>query len=245
MKKVAFFMQKMTSGGVEIALLHLLNRIKDNNISVDLYLMKKDGLNLSKIPSYVNIKEIPMKKLERNFLPTGGWKEAVFYNLNKHQFINVMAIIIKKVLYRKQTFAELCFNPKNVYCIDEAYDLVVNYHIHSPFLLWYCALMVKANKKVAWIHNDFSSTGYAIDKLKDCVYSYDDYYCVCYQNKNEFIEIFPDLASKCHIAHNIFDKDMIFKSGQFFPEEYKDLEGTIILTVARLTHDKGIKISSK
>ena len=179
----------------------------------------------------------------RTKIPVGGTKITVRECLDEHKYWEALRFVIKHNL-NKNEFAELNVNLDEIPELKEHYDIAVNYHMHSPFLVWYLSERVTASKKYTWIHNDFETTKYSIDRLRQYLNCVDQFFAVSNQLVKEFINIFPEFKEKISTALNIVPKtEIVMKSEMFYPEEYKKDKFLKLLTVGRLEEQKGYDIA--
>lgn len=247
MKKIAFFVQLMLCGGVENALISLTNKLSNDGNDVTIYVVKKSGDFINKVPPKVRLVSIPMKEKIRRDIPIGGTKICVYECIKKKQYIQAGKYLFSRILKRSE-FAELNVDFSKIPALKEHYDIAVNYHIHSPFLVKYLSEKVDASKKYTWIHNDFITTGYDIKKLKEYLDVNDAFFCVSQKLVKEFKGIFSEYINKIFVAYNIIpEKDIIKKAEEFIPEEYKNLKANVLklLTVGRLEEQKGFDLAIK
>ncbi len=243
MKKIAFFAQCMLCGGVENALISLGNKLINMGCEVTIYVIVKKGGFIDRIPSEINFFEIPMKEDLRNSIPVGGTKITVRDCIKEREYLKALEFSIKHKL-NKTPFAELNVNLEEIPQLNREYDIAVNFHMHSPFLVWYLSQRVEARKKYTWIHNDFRTTKYEIGALKEYLKCVDQFFAVSQQLKREFIEAIPEYATKTQVALNIVPTDQIIKKGnEAYPDEYKNIDYIKILTVGRLEEQKGYDLA--
>ncbi len=243
MKKIVFFVQWMLCGGVENALISLGKELRERGNNVTICMIESYGEFINKIPDGIRIQEIPMPDKVRKYLPVGGTKIAVRRAIYEKDYIKTIYLIFKHEI-NCAGFAELNIDFNKIPLLDEKYDIAVNFHIHSPFLVRYLEEKVEAKKKFTWIHNDFSTTRYNIRELKkylDCV---DQFFCVSQQLMDEFVGLLPEYRTFTRIAHNIVPIDEIrTKADAFYPDEYKNNNQIKILTVGRLEEQKGYNLA--
>ena len=129
--------------------------------------------------------------------------------------------------------------------LEEAYDIAVCYHIHSPIMLKYVAEKVDAKKKIGWIHNDFSTSGYPIQRIIPILSMYDEFVAVSQSVMDEFKIFCPSMGNKISVAHNVLDEDEIQKKSLDIPENdaYFSDNRVKILTVGRFTPQKGFDLA--
>ncbi|MCR4891030.1 MAG: glycosyltransferase [Lachnospiraceae bacterium] len=245
MKRIAFFIQHMLGGGVEKSLISLTNYLIEKGNSVTVYMMRKEGPFLSLFHPSVRLKAIPMPRSVSDILPVGGTKVAVKENLDRGHYFTAFRLLSRRLVHRAE-FAELDVDFRKIPALKEKYDIAVNYHLHAPFLLRYVKEKVEAPVKYAWIHNDFSSTDYHIEKLARYLNVYRYFFCVSQQVQKEFAQICPRLGKRSRVALNLLPRDEILeKSEEGFPREFRTVPKDClkILSVGRLEWQKGFDIA--
>lgn len=245
MGRIAFFVQNMLCGGVENALINLSGELAKSGHDVTIYVIVDRGEFIEKIPKEVKKKTIPMPGKIRDSIPVGGTKITVRNNIQNRHYINAVRFLIRHVIGRRG-FAELNVNFDKIPVLDEKYDIAVNYHIHSPFLVRYLYEKVKAKKKLTWIHNDFTTTEYNIKVLQEYLYCCEAFYGVSQKIVDEFKAIFPTYADRTFLALNIIPADEILhKANEYVPDEYAKLPENCrkLLSVGRLEEQKGYDIT--
>lgn len=243
MKKIAFFAQWMLCAGVENALITLSKQLVKSGNDVTIYVIQEKGEFIKKIPEGVKLKSIPMEESVRKTIPVGGTTVTVRECISEKSYINAIKFLIKHKL-SKTEFAELNINLESIPNLNEQYDIAVNFHMHSPFLVWYLSERVNSRIKYTWIHNDFETTGYNISKLKQYLMCVNHFFAVSEQLSKEFINVFPEFKEKTTVAFNIIPSEEIkMKADEYYPEEYKDNKELKLLTVGRLEEQKGYDIA--
>lgn len=243
MKKITFFVQWLLCAGVEKALLNLSEELVNNGNDVTIYVIQKKGEFINNIPKGVKLKAIPMDEKIRETIPVGGTKVTVRNCLAEKKYIKAIKFLAKRKL-NNTPFAELEIQKDKIPNLKEKYDIAVNFHMHSPFLVWYFSEKVIADKKYAWIHNDFETTGYKINELKEYLTDIDCFFAVSQKIENEFVSIFPEYKNKTEFALNIVnDREIKSKANEFYPKEFENCKSIKLLTVGRLEEQKGYDIA--
>lgn len=243
MKRVLFVLPHMLCGGVEKSLLSLINEMSNKEYEIDILLLKKEGEFLKLIPNNVNLYEININEEVRNELMIGGKKKLFKYYLQKGKFLKLFRLVRNIIFNRKME--TLLYNFKKIECVEKRYDIAVCYHIHMPFLIRYVSEKINAERKYAWVHNDFKGSKFNIKKYYKYLLGYNKFFTVSNQLYQEFIEIFPDFKNKTDIAYNIIsDKLIIEQSNEYYPKEFENMDDTIkILTIGRLEPQKGYELA--
>ncbi len=244
MKRIAFFVQHMHCGGVENSLAALVNDLVKEDCHITVYAINKEGEFLSKISDAVTVKEIPLSKKTRRYLPVGGTKISVRTKLREGHFFQAGIVAFKHLLHPFE-FSELDTDFSKISCLSEEYDVAVNYHIHSPFLVRFLSEKVIAKQKYSWIHNDFTTTRYEINRLKGYLDCNDRFFGVSQKLCDEFIAVFPEYKQKTEVAQNIIHRSEILEAAEkFYPAEFSNQSsGLKLLTCGRLEEQKGYDLA--
>ena len=99
---------------------------------------------------------------------------------------------------------------------------------------------VKARKKVAFIHIDYSEAGYSRNLDKECYLKFDHIFTVSENVKEKFLQVYPECIQKTAVFYNLIDVEKIIcRSSERggFTDNY---EGIRILTVGRLVPQKAL-----
>ena len=242
--RIAFFVQHLLCGGVEKTLLTLTQRLANDGHNVTIYVIRRSGGFVSSVPNGVTLSEIPLPSDISRFLPVGGTKMAVRDDLSHHRYLMAIRHLIAHT-FGKSRFAELNVDFSRIPHLSEEYDIAVNYHLHSPFLVRYLSEKVTAKRKYSWIHNDFSTTGYDIAALREYLTCCNGFFGVAERIADEFRQQLPEFASITHVAHNLIPADDILRQAEeFVPTEFDSSSNKLnILTVGRIEEQKGYDLA--
>lgn len=236
MKKIAIVTRKMIAGGIEKALISMLNLIPKDEYEVTLFVMAKGGEFEKLIPKHVKIKCV--------FGDENSTKEKVINNLRKGQFIQTCRVLLytKLALRAKKISKQEDYFLKISPVENEVYDLAIAYHTPASFPVKYVANYLNAKQKIAWIHSD-------IEEYKEEMKLYIDYYknfnrifCVSKYGLEKFTKMYPDFSEKTRLFYNIINENelkILADEGDSFEDSFSGLR---ILTVGRLTDQKGYDI---
>ncbi|WP_191565581.1 glycosyltransferase [Metabacillus idriensis] len=247
MKKVLIASFDMEVGGVERSLISMLDNFDYKNNKVDLMLYRHQG-------DFMNLVSKKATLLEEIEQYTTFRKSIGEILREKHFAIGFSRIISKLNADLKGKFDRIAepgyfqmqlmwkyalpFLPK----LTMEYDVAVSY-------LWphfFVAEKVKAKKKIAWIHTDFSTVETDI-KLDLKIWRKFDYIvAVSEACKTSFLNKYGELENKVIVIENITSPEFIreMANEKVGNPMLKD-DRFKILTVARLSHAKGIDIAVK
>lgn len=197
-KKILFVYYDMMLGGSTTSLLSLLHNIDYKKYEVDLLLYKNEGPFYEYIPKKVNVLEqacvqqpilIKIVKL----LLSGYFFKVIFAKLKYKKNIHPM--------YQYLAYSQLNYCRK----IEKEYDVAVGFLELWPDI-YVNSELVKAKKKITWIHMDYEKSGY--DPRIDRKMLEKSNYVVCVSEEclQNFNKVFPELKNKSVFVPNILTK---------------------------------------
>ncbi|WP_454969578.1 glycosyltransferase [Eubacterium sp.] len=216
-KKIFIFSHAMEIGGAERALLGLLNSIDYSKYEVDLFLLKHSGELMPLIPKQVNLlpeisqysaimkpmvlvlKECQIKVVLGRLC---GKLKAKLYDI-KHN-LNRSAVAIE--YSHKYTVKYL---PK---VNNEHYDIAISFL--TPHYI--VSEKVNANKKIAWIHTDYSTIELDVKSELAMWSKFDNIVSISDDVTRAFLSTFPSLENKIVKIENILSKDFIEEQADLF-----------------------------
>lgn len=239
MKKMLFCLQTMVLGGVEKELISVLKKIHSDYDITLLLLYQEDTEIIKEIPEDVKIKIIG---IDKNYY-FGSAIHLIKERIKKGKFFEAATIAVKRFLRLGMTGSNIQIN--DIPTLDITYDIAICYHIHSPTMLKYLAQNITATKKIAWIHNDFYTSGYQIQRLKKYVNKYDEFIAVSQKVENEFRVLCPWYRGGISTAHNYLDVSEIklLSKDLIDDQEFLEQKNVKILTIGRFSKQKGIDIA--
>ncbi|MGG0237736.1 glycosyltransferase [Bacillus rhizoplanae] len=242
MKNVLIASFDMEVGGVERSLISMLENFDHKNYAVDLMLYKHQGDFMDLVINKVNLlDEIPQyttfrKSISETFKDK-QYRIGVARILSKitADFTGRIKRMAEPGYYQMQLMwkCALPFLPK----VDKEYDVAISY-------LWphyFIADKIRAKKKIAWIHTDYSTI--EPDKSMDLKMwnKFDYIVAVSEACKNSFLKKYSKLENKVVVIENITSPEFIKKMANIEVDNpMVDDNRFKIVTVARLSHAKGI-----
>lgn len=241
MKRVLITSFDMGIGGVERSLVNMLDNFDYKNYNVDLMLYRHQGEFLDMISDKVNL--LDEKEGYNSFGDTLGkvisdGKYALASARIKAKLVATTMKVIKKVdeigYYQDQLANK--YSNKYLNNIEREYDTAISYVWPHDMV----AYKVNANKKIAWIHTDYS-TIYVDRKIDLELWSQFDYIVSISQDCTDaFLKIYPTLKEKIVLIENIRAPKFINKMANEECRDMVDSNDIKLLTVGRLCHPKAI-----
>lgn len=241
--KALIVINHMDEGGAQRSLINMLNLMDEKQFDVDLFLMNKKGMFLSQVPQWVNILDVPD---EVSYCYRNADIKALksFRSLKAAFFRGLWTVYFRlKAKGNKDLSRQLRWNKykKILPKIDTRYDVAIAYMHGEP--MYYIIDNVKADRKIGWVHNDYTSTGYSA-KLDLSYYSkFDELVTISDECLSILKREFASIQDRFTYLPNIVSEKAIRKSAdEFKPAEY-DYNNPIILSVGRLNEQKGFDIA--
>ncbi|MBP3594058.1 MAG: glycosyltransferase [Lachnospiraceae bacterium] len=245
MKKILFVINTMGRAGAEMALLELLRcLVKYDGLELSLFVLTGQGEMISQVPEEVKLLNknfdecsVLLPEGKRHLMKTSAkalFKNGTVFRLFPYlvkQFLDMVKckrIQPDKLLWRVLSDSAVRF--------EDEFDLAVAYIEGGS--AYYVADHVRAKKKAAFFHVDYSMAGYTRSMDKECYIKYDKTFMVSDEVKEAFLSMYPECTSKTEVFHNLIDQNRILSMAEEpggFSDEY---QGIRILTVGRLTRQK-------
>ena len=239
MKKIAIVTRQMIAGGIEKALISMLEIFPKDKFEITLFVMARGGEFESYIPNNIKVKclygeEKSVKDKIVNSLKNGDLIRAIKIPLNI-----VLSMKTKETYKQEEYLAKIL--PKQ----EQEFDLAIAYHTPASFPVIYVSQHLNAKKKIAWIHSDVEVYKNELEKYIKYYNGFEKIYCVSKDGKNKFDKQYPQLKYKTDIFYNIINEEQIKKLSEYENGFKDNFTGIRILTVGRLTKQKGCDIIPK
>ena len=237
-------MHYMELGGAERALLGLLNALDADKVDVDLFLNQHTGEFMPLIPDKINL--LPERRgynaIERpmiDILKEGQFGIALGRLRARKQhkkYYSSLSDIEKTFDSSAFHYVAECVQPylQPLYDLGE-YDLAISFLQPHNIVL----NKVKARKKIAWIHTDYS-TIHINAKMELPVWAGFDYIAsISPDCTRSFLQTFPSLKNKIIEIENILSSDFIHRQAELFDVANEmPKKGINLLSVGRYCHAK-------
>ena len=248
-KKLLFVINTLSRAGAETALLALLNSLNPEQVEVSLFVLMGQGELVPELPGYVRVLN---KSIQSESVLTAAGRKYMARTMGKAMLSR--GTILRKFPYMVSQTAAMVkrgrFSVEKLLWpvlaegaprLEEEFDLAVAYLEGGS--AYYVANFVKAKKKAAFIHIDYAQAGYNRKIDGDCYLKFDRIFTVSKEIQEPFLKIYPELAQRMDVFHNILDVQRIYRLSKEpggFPD---DFDGVKILTVGRLKAQKALEIS--
>lgn len=129
-------------------------------------------------------------------------------------------------------------------------DLYRNGHITRGGEYQLISRVVRAKRKVAWVHNDIRRLGFNHEICLKAFCQFDSIVSVSYDNKSILDEMVPEYKEKSYVVYNTYNLTRIVKMGNNGNNPYEENGKIHFVTVARLSvkqkrQDRIIKASGR
>lgn len=241
MKRVIIVSHAMEIGGAERALLGLLNSFDYSNYQVDLFLARQEGELLKFLPKQVNLLPmnqarylaVPMKNLLRQH------KMKILYGRLKAKCFAKKRV--KELGLKKDNQVELTYSHRYTWKYMDDINSDVEYDLATSFLTphYICLNHVKAKKKIAWIHTDYSTIDIDVETELGMWEGYDYIASISEKATEAFLQKFPTLQNKIVGIDNIVTNSMVEEqANEPINVEFEKEEHIKLLSVGRFSYAK-------
>ena len=240
MKKILFMCINMNIGGTEKALLTMLNEMDRSKYEITLLMLEEYGGFLNQIPDGIKVMYLKEYKTLKKFIndPPQLVAKELIKNRKIIKGLSVLFVyIISKLMKDISIYYKYILS--NVDTLNEEYDIAIAYAGPMDFISYFVINKIKSKKRVQWIHFDISKIGFNVNFAKKIYDKFDKVFVVSNEGKDKLINFLPSLKDKTEVFFNIISCKMIEKmsyEGEGFSD---DFDGTRILTVGRLSKEKG------
>ena len=237
-------MHYMELGGAERALLGLLNALDTDKVDVDLFLNQHTGEFMPLIPDKINL--LPERR------GYNALERPIKQILKEGQFGVAISRLRARSLHKRYHHSldgkERSFDSSAFHYVAECADRYLpsledlgEYDLAISFLQPHNIVLnkVKAKRKVAWIHTDYSSV-HVNTKLELPVWAGFDYIAsISPDCTKSFLKSFPSLENKIIEIENILSSDFIRQQAELLDvTDEMPKHGINLLSVGRYCHAK-------
>ena len=241
--RIIITMHYLELGGAEMALIGLLNALDPEKVDVDLMIYRHQGPLMRYIPKWVNLLpenrayssiEAPtaeaIKKGQLGIV-SGRLKAKIDHrNYIKSNEITGEDISIFSFIGETVTPHLPKINP------EIEYDLCISFLLPHKFALD----KIRAKKKIAWLHTDYSKVHIAKEIERKVWQGYDNIISISEDVGKGFASVYPELSSRLIPIENILPKEYITSRTLEFDAHSQINGSTNILTIGRFCYQKNL-----
>ena len=241
--KILFVINTLSRAGAEMALLSLMRKL--SGYEIDLFVLTGMGELSGELPPGVRLLGDELVPVNVHSPDGKKWlkKKTVQMSFSRLSGIRDLPYMVSGALamakaehkrYENLLWRVFSDGAKR---FDTEYDLAVAYLEGGA--TYYVADHVKAKKKAAFVHVDYTRAGYTRGLDRDTYSRFARIFSVSEEVRESFLSVYPEYADRTGVFENIIDPDRIKRlsgCGKSFDDGY---EGARLLTVGRLTPQKG------
>ena len=240
-KRVFIAMHYLEIGGAETSLIGLLNSFDYSQYDVDLFLYAHRGEMMKYIPRQVRLlpEEKAYQSIESPLISTlkSGHICIAFARLwAKYQYANFAkkhAVSDSAAIFQYTQDAVCPFLP-SLHKYGE-YDLAISYLTPHRIVLD----KVKAKKKIAWIHTDYTQVTIDVKRELPIWNAYDYIASISDEVTKSFLHIFPTLKPKILLFENILSDKLVTERTSEEVIDFPHEENRInLLSIGRFSYAK-------
>ncbi|WP_195419789.1 glycosyltransferase [Collinsella sp. D33t1_170424_A12] len=233
--RLLFVMSSMDNGGAERALLNLIEELPEEEFDIDLFLLNPNGLFMDQIPAKVNLLQTP--DVVRDCFTSIRGRRAKAWRVTA----DAVSSVVSRDEETRRGFRWKHFYSRAIDMLPGHYDTAISF-INGQ-VLYFVDEKVKADRKIVFYHGDYRSAHYSSKYELPHLQRMDGIYAISPECLAIIRSVFPYIQVKMGYLPNIVSSKVILsRAKEFYPPEYKSDEA-IILTVARVTHEKGVDIA--
>lgn len=229
MKKILFVLQAVRSGGSAISMLNLLELLKKREIDVDVFLLEREGVFLSRAENVANV--LPEEKIISSVL-------CKRENLKSRGITSIMirlAFVLSHKIFGIEKTVKW-FYQKSAKKLSGKYDVVISYQesLSTEYVQY-----IEAEKKIAWFHTDYDTYKALAGTSYAQVYEkYDNIVCVTDQARMRFIEDMNLPETRVCVIRNTIPMDSIIEKASAETVKLKH-RSYIFMSMGRFSKEKG------
>jgi glycosyltransferase involved in cell wall biosynthesis len=243
-KKILFVIPSLDAGGAEKSLINLLHAIDYSLFEVDLLVFHDKGIFLNSIPK--NVKLISIYGDFLDFSEPILISVSELFNQRKYKLLvhRILFALTNKTEKNPSKAEQLSWKhiSKSIPNLTKNYDAAIGALEKSS--IYYISEKVNSKIKIGWIHTNYSNSG--MQKGFDLPFFEKLNYLVTISNEcaTDLNLNFPNLKDKIKVIYNIVSTTLITElSNEILIDPKFINSGLTILTIARLSKEKGIDLA--
>ncbi len=240
-KKLLVVHMSLYSGGAERSLFNFLQTLPSDIYDVYLMLFRKEGHGIALLPPNINIID-PPEAVKWLFWNIGSMEKAtasikrLFFRAVRSAATGISRLINGKNSHAEKQIRWKLFYKHLIPRVETHYDAAMAY-LHGE-ITYFTMDKVNADRKIAWVHNDYSKTGLNAD-FDRCYYEKFDSVATISETCLAILkDTFPDEQGKFIVLPNIVSEKEIRGKAEEDVEKVIDPSIPSIVSIGRLEAQK-------
>lgn len=235
-KNILFIMSSLRNGGAERSLVNLLQLLDYDKYNVDLLLFQNEGMFLKQVPDEVNV----ISNFDKLHILYDN-KRVVSIKYPYLSAIHIIGTFVSRqktnTLSQSRQYRWKHFYKQNVPTLTKFYDVAIAYMQREQ--TYFLVDKVKATKKIAWVHNEYSQLGHFREIDLEYFEKIDKVVTISDLCARDLESNFPSIKDKFMVLPNLTSSKVIKNmANDFLPSELKENMVNIV-SVGRLNPQKG------
>lgn len=243
-KKLLIVSHALELGGAERSLIGLLDALDPEIWDIDLFLLRHEGELMEDIPAYVNL----LPAMPSYTVLARPMKDTLREGHVLLTAARLAGRIAAERYAKKHGHTEsgvgLEYSHKFTCPLMPAIQPNKEYDLAVSFLTphYFVAKKVRAKKKIAWIHTDYSRVQVNIPSETAMWSAYDHIASISDAVTESFLKVFPSLKNKVVLIENILPVRYVKKQAKAFSVEPEmPADGIRLLSIGRFCYQKNFE----
>lgn len=225
MKELLIMGKSLGGGGSEVALIELINALPEDLYNITLVLLDSDNEYAYRLKKNVNIVQLTFNNsFAKSLVSMYSFPAKVLKKLSVNKWLPYYDCVMNSV--------------KNEF--NKTYDIAIDFYGYGSFITAFLARKIKAKRKATWLHDEKI---YWLKSVEKYLPMYDKIFGVSQAVVDAFCRDYPSLKDMAAVFYNVIDINDIKDKSEEKPEFLFNRDNFNILTVGRLTEQKGYDIA--
>lgn len=225
-KELLIIGKSLGGGGSEVVMIEFINHLDLKKYNVTLLLMDKDDEYKYRLKNNIKIEYVHFNsRFWKSIVSMYTLSGKILKKIKMNKYINIYNLVLKHTELNRNT-----------------YDIALDFYGYGAFTTELLAKEIKANKKATWLHD--GKMPWLKNTARDlkCI---DYVFGVSQAVVDSFVSKYPQFKNKALVFYNFLDIKGIKEKAQKPQTEKFDNGKLNIVTVGRLTEQKGYDVAIK
>ena len=225
MKELLIMAKSLGGGGSEVALIELINALPENEYNVTLVLLDVDNEYEYRLKKKVNIIQLEFKNhFIYSLVSMYAFPAKVLKKMSVNKYLPYYDYVVESVINK----------------FNKTYDIAIDFYGYGSFTTAILARKIKAKKKDTWLHDEKI---YWLKSVENYLPIYDKIFGVSQVVMDAFCREYPTFKEKAAVFYNVINTNDIKHKAEENVDIQFNKDKFNILTVGRLTEQKGYDIA--